>query len=98
MRNDAGQVKHPHLYWEFYEGGGKQAVLKGKWKGVRLDVRKGTPVFELYDLSVDPGERNNMADQHQDVVAELLKIMENEHVEIPAISLYSMETNADMAY
>lgn len=31
------QQTHPHLYWEFSERGGKQAVLKGKWKGVRLD-------------------------------------------------------------
>jgi hypothetical protein len=43
-------------------------------------------------------EAENIAGQHPELVAELLKIMEEEHVEIPAISLFSMEINAEMAY
>ena len=83
------QEKHPYLYWEFYEAGGKQAVRKGKWKGVRLDVRKGDPWFELYDLDNDPSEQNNIAEKHPDIVRELLEIMEESHVAIPEISLWS---------
>src|SRR5690606_39676492 len=30
------QKKHDHLYWEFHEQGGKQAVRKGNWKAVLL--------------------------------------------------------------
>ena len=86
--DDEAQEKHPHLYWEFYEGGGKQAVRKGNWKGVRLDVRKGEPYFELYDLSTDPSEKNNIAEQHPDIVMEMLRIMDKSHVEIPEISLW----------
>ena len=35
-----GQKNHDHLYWEFHAQGGKQAVRKGKWKAVRLNVRR----------------------------------------------------------
>lgn len=77
------QKKHPHLYWEFYEQGGKLAVVKGNWKAVRLDVVKkpGGPM-ELYDLSEDIGEENNIADDHPDIVAEMAAIMKKEHVEL----------------
>jgi arylsulfatase A-like enzyme len=81
------QKKHPHLYWEFYEAGGKQAVRKVNWKGLRLDVRTAEPYFELYDLSTDPSEKNNIAKQHPDIVKEMLQIMEESHVEIPEIFL-----------
>lgn len=86
--NEESQETHPFLYWEFYEAGGKQAVRKGNWKGVRLNVRKGEPYFELYDLSFDPSEKNNIAEQHPDIVKELLQIMNESHIEIPEISLW----------
>jgi arylsulfatase A-like enzyme len=77
------QKKHPHLYWEFYEQGGKLAVVKEDWKAVRLNVLKNPngPV-ELYDLSEDIGEENNVADQHPDIVADMVAIMKKEHVEL----------------
>ena len=86
--DDQAQVKHPYLYWEFYEAGGKQAVRKGNWKGVRLDVRKGEPYFELYDLRADPSEKNNIAEQHPDIAKEMLQIMDKSHIAIPEISLW----------
>ena len=93
------QVQHPYLYWEFYEGGGKQAVRKGKWKAVRLEVRTGNPKsLELYDLDADPSEENNIADQHPKIVTEMLKYMEDSHVEIPSISLFSEKIDADVDF
>jgi len=86
---DTAQEKHSHLYWEFYEAGGKQAVLKGNWKGIRLNVRIGEPIFELFDLDKDPSEKNNIAEQHPDIVEELLQIMDESHVAIPEISLFN---------
>ena len=86
--NNETQEQHPYLYWEFYEAGGKQAVRKGNWKGIRLDVSMGDPYFELYDLSKDPSEQNNVADHHPDIVKDMLKIMKESHTEIPAISLF----------
>lgn len=71
------QKKHEYLYWEFHERGGRLAVRKDKWKAVKYDVlEKPDAPLELYDLSVDLGEENNIAAQHPEVVAEMKRIME----------------------
>ena len=62
------QQSHPFLYWEFHEGGSKQAVRMGDWKAVR--PRFGGPT-ELYDLKADVGEQNSVAAKHPDVVARI---------------------------
>jgi arylsulfatase A-like enzyme len=53
--------RHRYLYWEFHEGGSKQAVRTGDWKAVRLALDRP---LELYDLRSDPGEHHNVAEQH----------------------------------
>ncbi|MCA9082092.1 MAG: arylsulfatase, partial [Planctomycetaceae bacterium] len=75
------QQPHEALYWEFYERGSAQAVRQGKWKAVRKPMLTG-PV-ELYDLSVDLGEANDVASEHADVVATMRQIMEAEHRDHP---------------
>lgn len=67
-----GQKDHDYLYWEFHELKGRVALRKGRWKAVRYNVAiaPDSPL-ELYDLSVDPAEQYNIADQHPEVVAEL---------------------------
>jgi len=54
------------LYWEFFERGFNQAVRWRHWKAVRLGLEKS---LELYDLSNDIAEKNNVARQHPDIVA-----------------------------
>lgn len=74
------QAKHDHLYWEFYEQGGKQAVLKGKWKGIRLNThRKPDGPIALYDVTKDIEERKNVAAQHPDIVSDMARIMKEAH-------------------
>lgn len=70
------------LYWEFHEQGGKQAVRKGKWKALRLNVhQKGFhDDIELYNLDMNPGETNNVAAEHPQIVEELDQIMKEEHI------------------
>jgi arylsulfatase A-like enzyme len=81
------QKAHDYLYWEFHEQGGKQAVSMGKWKGIRLDVLedKNGPI-ELYDLENDPGEENNVANDHPEIVADINRIMKEARVENPVFT------------
>ncbi|HPR30482.1 MAG TPA: arylsulfatase [Prolixibacteraceae bacterium] len=74
------QEQHDFLYWEFHEQGGKQAVRLGKWKGIRrnMDRNPEAPV-ELYNLEIDPGEEQNCAEVHPEIVAEMVRIMKDEH-------------------
>ena len=62
------QKGHDFLYWEFHEGGSKQAVRMGQWKAIRQKL--GAPL-ELYDLSRDLGEERNIAADHPDIIAKI---------------------------
>jgi arylsulfatase A-like enzyme len=79
-----GQKQHEYLYWEFHEQGGKQAVRKGKWKGVRLDVKKNPDgPIQLYDLEKDPYETTDVANQNPSIQKEIQKIMQDAHTPNP---------------
>lgn len=70
------QKKHDHLYFEFHEQGGKQAVIKDRWKLVHLQVNNPEKeCYELYNLNADPGEIANVANWYPDKVHELKHIM-----------------------
>lgn len=78
------QPEHEFLYWEFHERGGKQAVRWKNWKGIRTAMTNNpTAEIELYDLSKDKGEVDNVAMQHPDIVDELVQIMKAEHQPSP---------------
>lgn len=55
------------FFWEHF---GSNAIRKGDWKLVKLD--NNSP-WELYDLSKDRTEINNVAEEHPEVVANLKK-------------------------
>ena len=86
------QEKHEYLYWEFSAQGGKVAVRKDNWKAVRLRVRNNPDApIELYDLSVDIGETNDIAAEHPDIVAEMRHIMYTARTESGRFPIYSGE-------
>jgi arylsulfatase A-like enzyme len=72
--NSGNQKKHKFLYWEFHEGGTKQAVRMGKWKAVRFGTEEP---LELYDLSKDIHEDNNIAENNPTIVKEIEQYLEN---------------------
>ncbi len=75
------QKQHEYLYWEFHEQGGKIAVRMGNWKAVKLNIDK-TPqgVTELYNLSTDIGETNNIASSNPETVKQMEEIMKKAHI------------------
>lgn len=76
------QKTHEYLYWEFYERGGKIAVRKDQWKGIILKAKNPDKArFELYNLEVDPKEKNNIANENPEIVAELKSIMKSAHID-----------------
>jgi len=74
------QKQHEFLYWEFHEQGGKMAVRMGNWKAVKLNIDK-TPqgVTELFDLSKDISESNNVAEANPELVKKMEEIMIQAH-------------------
>jgi arylsulfatase A-like enzyme len=66
----AKQAQHEFLYWEFHEGGFKQAALyQQRWKG----LRSGSPTapIVLYDLHSDITEQHDIAADHPDITAKI---------------------------
>ena len=81
LGEDSKQEKHDFLYWEYPEAGGQKAVRMGNWKAFVKNVRKGNQDVELYDLSVDPREQNNVAAAHPEIIKRVLEIFRTEHTE-----------------
>ena len=81
LLNTGNQQKHESLYFEFHEQGGKQAVIKDRWKLVHLNVNKPAQErYELYNLTADPGENSNVLSLYPEKVDSLKKIMSASHM------------------
>jgi len=64
------QPKHEFLYWEFHEGGFKQAALfDERWKGIRKDS-PDAPIA-LYDLQSDIAEKTNVAASQPEITKKI---------------------------
>ena len=73
------QVRHPYLYWEFYEGAISQAVLlEGRWKGIRSP--RGSEL-KVYDLQTDPGEQVNVASAQPAITRRIEAALQEAHVD-----------------
>lgn len=83
-----GQKQHDYLYWEFPAMKGRVAIRKGNWKAVRYNVavNRSSPL-ELYDLSSDPSESKNVAEENPKILKELESLMKKAREEAPNSSL-----------
>ncbi len=69
-----------YLYWEFFEGGFKQAVRWRNFKAVRHGIDQP---LELYDLDNDTAEKNDIADKRLDVAARIELYLQRARTESP---------------
>jgi N-acetylgalactosamine-6-sulfatase len=65
------RVRKSPLFWRTSSSGAAPSMLEGNWK-LHLGKNRRRKM-ELYDLSADPSESRNVADQHPEVVARLRK-------------------------
>ncbi|WP_373522021.1 arylsulfatase [Aquiflexum sp.] len=83
------QIKHDYLYWEFVEQGGKQAIRKGDWKALRLNLKnEKNPPIELYNLKDDPYESINIAESHPEIIRQMEVIFKEAHVPNTVFKLF----------
>lgn len=85
------QKYHSYLYWEFYEDGGRQAVLQYPWKLIKFNTTTFTTngKWELYNISIDPSETNNLAEKNAEKVKALSELMKQAHKPHPSLSIDS---------
>lgn len=79
--NGDAQKRHEFLYWEFPSLDGRQALLYlNQWKAIRHNLYedKHAPV-ELYDITLDVGERSDVAAAHPGLAKQLLALMMEQH-------------------
>jgi arylsulfatase A-like enzyme len=76
------QPRHEFLYWEFHEGGFRQAALyQGRWKGHRAGG-PDEPV-RLYDLENDLAEQNDVASAHPEIARTISDYLKSARTDSP---------------
>jgi len=92
------QEARPFLYRESPGYGGQQCVRVGDWKALRRNLNPGPNAkdqkpgeIELYDLATDPGEKDDVAGKHAEVVAKLRAVMEKQHVKSDLFPLRALD-------
>lgn len=75
----AKRLDRDHLYFEFRESPSQAVLMDRRWKAIRPRLAKSLD-FELYDLSNDPGEKENVASAHPDLVSRAQKLCRSERV------------------
>jgi arylsulfatase A-like enzyme len=63
---------HENFYWESHEDGVQQAARMGDWK----IVRDGTNAPALYNLKMDIGETNNVAEKNGEIIKKLKSLLD----------------------
>ena len=64
LKGQSSALLHEFLYWEFHEGGFRQACLyRERWKAIRQAGR-----LRLFDTDADPAEQMDVAADHPEIV------------------------------
>jgi arylsulfatase A-like enzyme len=81
LTGKGGQEQHNYLYWEYR---GQTAVREGAWKA----YRKGNGDWELYDLSKEVEELDDVAADYPEVINRLIGLAEDAHEPIRPGEIY----------
>ncbi len=74
------QKEHEFLFWAFPGYGGQIAIRMGEWKVLRKNLKnEEKPTLELYNLTNDPQEMNNLADGYPEIIKKAARIFEKEY-------------------
>ena len=65
------QNKHEYLYWETNSRQGQQALRMDKWKAIRRNIATGNKEIELFDLTLDSKEKNDVSKSNLDVISQI---------------------------
>ena len=93
------QKKHKYLNWEIQlsgwfqtipNGGFRQSVRMGRWKGVRYGVDSK---IELYDLDKDESETGDLADENPEIVETIERIFKKERSNTPGFPYGGVKQN-----
>ncbi|AQT68840.1 Arylsulfatase [Anaerohalosphaera lusitana] len=83
------QKEHKYLYWEL---GRRQAIRKGDLKAIRrIKKDRSKDTVELYNLTEDLTEQNDISKERPELVKEMVAIMENAHKPSTVYPLYPSE-------
>lgn len=94
LLGDNQEEQHDYFYWENSDNTAHQAIVVGKWKLIGKNMTFEEPDFELYDLSVDPYESNNVAADNSGVVEQLKGLMKKVRT-VPAYDCFKLKYYGD---
>jgi arylsulfatase A-like enzyme len=83
LTKSSEQPQHEFLYWEFHEGGFRQAALyQGRWKG----LRSGSPdaPVQLFDQKNDIAEVSDVSDQNPEIAAKIGEYLQGARTDLGA--------------
>jgi arylsulfatase len=79
--------------WELF---GRRAIRQGDWKALYLPAPYGPGTWQLYDLSADPGEIDDLAASRPEKLAELLELwgryVKESGVILDPVSVFEIDT------
>ncbi len=87
LLNEGQQKEHEYLYWEFHERGGHLALRQNDWKIIILNAKSDEKV-ELYNLTSDLGESNNLIDKEPEKTKEMYNILKSIRTESELFPFY----------
>lgn len=73
---------HDENYLTVFSHRGRAYIRQGKWKMSTLQPPFDETDFELFDMELDPGESNNLAEEEPEKYQELLELWREERMEL----------------